>query len=78
MNFFAYEVLYDDEHIRKLKIISDLEESTAEIDKDNHKIFFHGFDESFKWALHKDFVERFLWASLTNFPERKHAGFGSG
>ena len=36
MKFFSYEVLYDDEHVRKLKISSDLEESTAEIDKDNH------------------------------------------
>ncbi|QLL74600.1 hypothetical protein [Lactobacillus crispatus] len=31
MNFFAYKVLYDDEHIRKLKIISDLEESMRDL-----------------------------------------------
>ena len=77
MKFFSYEVLYDDEHVRKLKISSDLEESTAEIDKDNHKIIFTLFKKSFTNWLSKEFVERFLWASLKNFPDRKEAAFGS-
>lgn len=77
MKFFSYEVLYDDKHIRKLKISSDLEESTAEIDKDNHKIVFQGFTKSFTNWLPKDFVEKFLWASLKKFPEKKEAAFGS-
>lgn len=77
MKFFSYEVLYDDKHIRKLKISSDLEESTAEIDKDNHRIVFQGFTKSFTNWLPKDFVEKFLWASLKNFPEKKEAAFGS-
>ena len=77
MKFFSYEVLYDDEHIRKLKVFSDLEEGTAEIDKDKHKIIFHDFKKSSTNWLPKDFVEKFLWASLKNFPEKKEAGFGS-
>lgn len=78
MNFFSYEVLHDDKHVRKLTISSDIEKGTAEIDKENHLIIFHNFDKSFRRVLHKDFVEKFLWASLKNFPERKHAGFGPG
>ena len=77
MKYFGYEVLYDDEHIRKLKVKCAVEQGTAEIDKDNHKITFHNFSESFDNWLHKGFVERFLWASLKNFPDRKRAAFGS-
>lgn len=78
MKFFGYQVLFDDIHMRKLKIYSDLEEGTAEIDKDSRKIYFHNFDRSFQRMLHKTIVEKFLWDSLDKFPEMKEAAFGSG
>lgn len=77
MKFFGYEVLYDDEHVRKLEVVSSIEKGTAKIDKENHKITFYDFDKSFDNLLHKDYVESFLWVSLKNFPERKSAAFGS-
>lgn len=78
MKFFCYELLYDDEHVRKLQIESDTEKGMAIIDKDNHKIVFHNFSKSFDAFLPKSFVEKFLWTSLKNFPERREAGFGPG